>query len=131
MTRLRRRLRGEDGAVAIEYVLWLPVLLLVLTLTTDAALLLHQRSQFHAAARDLSRLVSVGAATPGEAMARADQSFGAISGFQRSVTEADGFVTTRLSAPFESLTRFSGRFVGASIGASVTMYIEAPVPAGS
>lgn len=116
--------KDEEGGVTIEYVLWLPIWVLIMTLTVDATLLFHQRSQFFVAARDMSRLVAVGAKTTAEAQSMIEAAYSGVNGFQASVTETDGFVTTHLSAPFESFTHLSGRFVGGTLNSSVTMYVE-------
>ncbi|KAA9009774.1 TadE/TadG family type IV pilus assembly protein [Histidinibacterium aquaticum] len=126
LSRLWRRMRREEGSVTLEYVLWLPVWLLIMTLTVDATMLFQQRSQFYVAARDTSRLVAVGAKTASEAETLVEQGFSRYTGFDASVTMADGFVTTAVSAPFSSITAFSGYLASGNLTAAVTMYVEAP-----
>lgn len=133
LRRALRRYRGaEDGNVTIEYVLWLPIWVIIMTMTADATTLFHQRSQFFLAARDMSRQVSVGAKTLAEAELSVEAAFSRIAGFDATVTESNGFVTTSLSAPFGSFTNLSGKIVNGNLRASVTMYIEAveETPAG-
>lgn len=132
---LRRFRRAEEGNVTIEYVLWLPIWIVIMSMTADATTLFHQRSQFFLAARDMSRQVSVGAKSLAEAEASVEAAFSRIGGFDAVVTETGGFVTTSLSAPFASFTNLSGKIVGGTLRASVTMYIEAvpeeEAPAGA
>ncbi len=124
--RQRRRVLCEDesGGVTVEYVLWLPIWIIIMTMTADATILFHQRSQFFLAARDMSRQVAVGALTTAEAEQSVEGAFAQVNQFDATVSTANGFVTTTLSAPFESFTHLSGKITGGTLNASVTMYIE-------
>ena len=122
----KRFARQQDGNVTIEYVLWLPIWVVIMTMTVDVTILFHQKSQLYLAARDMSRQVSVGSMTTSEAEASVEQAFAKIQNFDATLTENNGFVTTTLGAPFRSYTRLSGKFLNGTLRASVTMYVEAP-----
>ena len=115
---------SEDAGVTIEYVLWLPIWIIIMTMTADATILFHQKSQFFLAARDMSRQVAVGAKNLAEAESSVETAFALVDGFDATVSESNGFVTTTLTAPFGSFTRLSSKIAGGSLTASVTMYIE-------
>jgi Flp pilus assembly protein TadG len=60
---VRRRdsfLRNTDGNASIEFVLWLPILVGLISLFTDAALILNGQAQAVRVAQDANRAYSVG-----------------------------------------------------------------------
>ncbi|MBA3908876.1 MAG: hypothetical protein C0524_03100 [Rhodobacter sp.] len=56
----RLLLGREDGSATIEFVLWLPIVILVLTLIVDASMLFMGRTQAISVLQDTNRLYSVG-----------------------------------------------------------------------
>lgn len=53
-------LRREDGSSTIEFVLWLPIVILILLLIVDASMLFMSRSHAIRVLQDTNRLYSVG-----------------------------------------------------------------------
>lgn len=60
--RVPRALRAfgkrSDGSVTVEFVLWLPVFLSVIMLSTDASVMFMRQSNFWNVSRDTARIVS-------------------------------------------------------------------------
>ena len=63
----RSALLGEKGSATVEFVMWLPIFLLLFSAVTDVSLLLSMQSRMFDVARDSSRLVSLGRMTEAEA----------------------------------------------------------------
>jgi Flp pilus assembly protein TadG len=59
MTRIRRRFRGQRGAVAVEFALILPVLLLIVLGTIEFGRVYSQFQVFNGAAREGARCAAV------------------------------------------------------------------------
>ncbi|MGL4235704.1 TadE/TadG family type IV pilus assembly protein [Tabrizicola sp.] len=57
---LKGYLRCEDGSATIEFVLWLPIIVLVLLLIVDSSMLFMSRSHAIRVLQDTNRLYSVG-----------------------------------------------------------------------
>lgn len=53
-------LRREDGSATIEFVLWVPIVVLILTLIVDASMLFMGRTHAIRVLQDTNRLYSVG-----------------------------------------------------------------------
>lgn len=135
--RLRARIaRDEDGGATVEFVLWLPIFMVVVALIVDSTMLLQTQSRFFDLARNASRQVATGAMTEAEAKNYVLTTFGNDSSFQAEVeTDQTGtLVTTTISVPFRKVMIMSGKF--GSIGdnvltASISMVKEASSEAGS
>lgn len=56
----RRSVKSEDGAVSIEFVFWLPVLVFLLSVTADASLIFGTKAQILRVVQDANRATSVG-----------------------------------------------------------------------
>jgi len=56
----REFLQREDASATIEFVLWLPIVILILLLIVDASMLFMSRSQAIRILQDTNRLYSVG-----------------------------------------------------------------------
>ncbi len=71
--KIRAFLRDESGSSTIEFVLWLPIVLLILLLIVDASMLFMSRSHAIRVLQDTNRLYSVGqfTGTPVERIAQA------------------------------------------------------------
>ena len=71
LRRILNRGRNEDGGVSVEFVLWLPIYVIILTLTVDTSLLFLGQSGLWNAAHDTSRQLSMGEMTEAEGEAYA------------------------------------------------------------
>ena len=68
---MRRKLRGyrddEDGSHTIEFVLWVPIFILILSLVVDVCFLFLAQSRMFDVASDATRQLAIGRKTPSEA----------------------------------------------------------------
>lgn len=71
--KIKTFLRQEDGTSTIEFVLWLPIVVLILLLIVDLSMLFMSRSQAMRVLQDTNRLYSVGqfTGTPAERITKA------------------------------------------------------------
>ena len=71
--KIKTFLRQEDGTSTIEFVLWLPIVVLILLLIVDSSMLFMSRSQAMRVLQDTNRLYSVGqfTGTPAERITKA------------------------------------------------------------
>ena len=120
---LRNWRKEEGGSASIEFLLWVPAMVLFLTLTTDATLLMHQQQNLYNVARDASRQVSLGQRTTGEAEEIAATVLG-VAADSVTIEVAGDFVTTNISVPVEDYAKISGFFVNGDLNAAVSMWIE-------
>jgi Flp pilus assembly protein TadG len=58
-TMIRRFMRRDDGSATIEFVLWLPVYILIIGIITDATCLFVGQTQMWSIASNASRLVAL------------------------------------------------------------------------
>lgn len=119
-----RFFRDKSGSATVENVLWFPILFAVLGLTVDATLLMQRQSSFFIAARDASRQVALGQRTEDQVAAALEAQFEGIEGLEVVVTENNGFVNSRISAPFNSFTLFASPLAVGTLSANVAMWIE-------
>ena len=70
-SRVSEFLRDEHGSATIEFVLWVPTIVFLLVIVTDASILYLTHTEMWNAARDTARSLSVGAVTAAEAPDRA------------------------------------------------------------
>jgi Flp pilus assembly protein TadG len=120
---IRRFSLDEDGTTSIEFLMWVPVMVMFLTMTTDATLLMHQQQNLYTAARDASRQVALGQKTDDEAQEELIERLG-IDTLTAEVAIENGFVITTISVPFKEVTHISGLFVDGNLSADVSMWIE-------
>lgn len=104
---LKSRLIEEDGSATIEFVLWVPVFVLILGLIFDVSYVFMSQSRMQDAVADASRRWAVGTLTQQEAEAYAS-SAAIIRGHTpaASGSEANGAVTMTLSIPVTNITTF-------------------------
>lgn len=119
-----QRFRADErGSSSIEFLLWIPVMVMMLTMTTDATLLMYKQQDMYNAARDAARQVALGQRTDAQARnslaTRVD-----IDGAVATVEQSNGFVTTKVSAPSSSIAPISGFFVDVTLSAEVSMWVE-------
>jgi Flp pilus assembly protein TadG len=69
--RSSRFLRDERGSATIEFVLWVPVFVVLLVATTDATILYLSHTEMWNVSRDIARRLSVGDITEGQAVEEA------------------------------------------------------------
>ena len=120
---VRRFRKSEDGSSSVEFLIWVPVMVFFLTMTTDATLLMHEQQNLYNAARDASRQVALGQKNEEEAEDELFARFN-IPTLIADVTIADGYVKTSITVPFDEITRISGFFVNGNLGAEVSMWVE-------
>ncbi len=126
---IRAALRGERASATVEFVVWLPFFIILLGAIADVSLLLNHQSRMFDVARDASRLVSLGRMTDVEAEAWARDSLAGKT-LEVEVTVLDGFVTTRVLAPYSNAIVFGRGFLGTNkISADMTMLMEVEPPA--
>ncbi len=70
--KLRRFHQQDSGAVTVEYVLWLPFLVVFTLFIVDTSVTLHQHARMWDTARYTARLVSTGDATEAAAIRYAE-----------------------------------------------------------
>lgn len=126
----RKRLENDAGGATVEFVLWLPVFMLIVALIVDATLLLQTQSRFFDVARTASRQVALGIMNEAEAENYVLEAFGNNGSFSASVaTDKTGnLVTTTIEVPFSKIMIMSSNvsaFGGASLSASISMVKEA------
>jgi Flp pilus assembly protein TadG len=63
-----RFLRDEQGSATIEFVLWVPVFVILLVATTDATILYLHHTEMWNVSRDVARRVAVGDLTEADAV---------------------------------------------------------------
>ena len=74
--KLRAFISDDRGMATIEFVLWVPVYVILLVAVTDASILYLTHSEMWNAARDTARRISVGAMTAADAPDRARDPLG-------------------------------------------------------
>lgn len=120
--------RNDEGAVTVEFVLWVPVFVLILMLVVDASMLFVAQSNFWGVARDTARRVAINSMTNAEAdtWATAEAAFGSIAP-EVDVLSAGGNVEVTISTPFSDVDVFGLMGLsGLDLVAEVTQRIENP-----
>lgn len=97
---------GEDGAVTVEFVLWLPLILAVMGFIADASLAFGSRSTIMRVLQDTNRAVSVGKITDlTEAEAQLTAAIAGIAPNAIVETTVDqGVITSVVTVPIRDLT---------------------------
>jgi len=70
---LSRFLRDDSGSATIEFVLWVPVFVVLLVATTDATILYLSHTEMWNVSRDIARRIAVGDITADEAVNEAQK----------------------------------------------------------
>lgn len=114
----------------MEFVLWLPIFMMIVALIVDVTLLLQTQSRFFDVARTSSRQVALGIMTEAEAESYVRTTFGGDASYGANVEtdETGSLVTTTISVPFSKIMVMSGNvsaFGGATLSASISMVKEA------
>lgn len=130
---LRKFLNDENGAVTVEFVLWVPVFLMLIAAAVDLSTLFMNQSNLWHVTRDAARIVSRHGMTPAEAETYLKNN-GTISSFiadpandvDVSLDSSNLYVTASVDATLTELDvfgffNFTPNFV---INASVTLAME-------
>jgi len=121
------RFKDTRGAVTIEFVLWVPVFILILAITVDAAILFKTQANLWTVARDAGRQMSTGLYSNSQAEAYANSQF-ALWGITGTAvaSQTNDNVTMVISVPVAAVTPFHvvNAFTDGTIVASVTQRKE-------
>ncbi|MEX0970848.1 MAG: TadE/TadG family type IV pilus assembly protein [Paracoccaceae bacterium] len=127
---LKRKLGAfadSRGAVSVEFVLWVPVFILILALTVDATILFKTQANLWTVARDAGRQMSTGLYSNSQAESYAESQFAnwGITG-TATASQTNDSVTMQISVPVASVTpfRIAGAFTDGAIVAVVTQRKE-------
>jgi len=119
--------RNSDGGASVEFVVWVPVFVLIMGFVVDVTFVMTQQSRFFDVARDSSRLVALGVLDSSQAQAQAESQLGS-GGFTVVVNEDATFATTTITVPMSDIAIFGAVWpTGGNLSASVSMYREAAV----
>jgi Flp pilus assembly protein TadG len=125
--RLRRFFSRSQGGMTIEFIMWVPVLVGVISLTVQTSMIFTTQSNYWSVARDTARIVARHAMTEtvAETYAISQASTNMVTPTV-DVTIGNSSVTVLISAPASSVTPFSGIGIlsGVTIGATVTQALE-------
>jgi Flp pilus assembly protein TadG len=130
LTRSIRSFRnGSDGAVTVEFVLWVPVFTGLLLLTADASVVFMNQSNFWNVTRDTARIVSRHGLEPeaAEAYARNNAAFGAYTpDVKVEVDDQAATVTVTIIGQSEEMAPFGmlSYALGDTISTRVTQSLE-------
>lgn len=126
----RRSARDEDGGLTVEFVLWVPIFVLIMGLVVDVTMIMTQHSRFYDIARDATRQVALGISTKEQAKADLETRL-AGTGFTVTVDEDAEYATTTITASITDVVMFGGAFpFDGDLTASVSMFREAAVSSG-
>ncbi len=126
---LGRFLKGNDGSVTVEFVLWLPLFLALILVTADASLAFTRQSNFWTVSRDTARIVSRHGLDTGEAQ-RYAQRQARFSGYTPDVSvrvdPIASTVTVTITGDAKKLAPFGvlGLALGSTVSAQVTQTLE-------
>jgi Flp pilus assembly protein TadG len=127
--RIKAFLRQEDGSSTIEFVLWLPIVVLILLLIVDSSMLFMSRSHAIRVLQDTNRLYSVGqfTGTSAERINKAQNyAMARLRGFSPSATatttEANRVVRTRATMETREIAQIG--FLGMMIDTTMVVVAE-------
>ena len=101
--RLKTFKRNEDGAIAIESVLWFPVYAAIAALLVDATSLVLTQTRMQQAAADAARMVAIGRITESQAVDLITQRAVASEEYNVDINISDYVVSASVSMDFENL----------------------------
>lgn len=125
--RMRSFARREEGVATIEFVLWIPLVMLLLLLTTQVALLFMTEARYGDVARDTARLIARHALDADEAEEYVQTLFGGADLAPAvAVAVSGGRVEVVLSKPAGEIAAMNplGLADGFEIGAGVIHQME-------
>lgn len=118
---IRRMMRSEDGSSTIEFVLWLPILVSLITITADASLILGAKARVLRVVEDANRATAIGRfRTVAETQDYVKANIGTYAA-QATVTSvfSGGVVSTTVVIPSKALMAVG--FLGYLTGINVTV----------
>lgn len=123
--RFLKRYRSESGASTVEFVMWLPVVLLVLALIADTALILGGQARVLRVVQDANRAMSIGRirqTADVEQLIHAQISGLAPTSTVETTVSSNGLITSIVSIPVGDLA--STGLVSAFSGLVVTVQAQ-------
>lgn len=120
LSRVRRFRSREDGAITVEFVVWMPVMFLFLTLAVDVTMILHSYSYVSRVVHDENRRLSAAiTSNTAEAESRIEAALTGFSSNAEASTSITGdIITSSVAIPaadlavspiFDGLTSFTIR----------------------
>jgi Flp pilus assembly protein TadG len=126
--RVSQFLRDENGSATIEFVLWVPVFVVILVAATDATILYLHHTEMWNVSRDVARRVAVGDLTETDAATVVQNEMFLYSRAYTVLTsnpaELDVQITIQTSVADASVFGFFKPVLGRYLTASVTMRRE-------
>lgn len=121
-----RFLRDEGGSATIEFVLWVPVFVVLLVATTDATILYLSHTEMWNVSRDIARRIAVGDITTDEAVNEAQKELFLYSRTYRVAAESgiDVVVEIQTNVGDASVFGFFKPVLGRELSARVVMRRE-------
>ena len=129
--RIRAFISDDRGTATIEFVLWVPVYVIILVAVTDASILYLTHTEMWNTARDSARRISVGVMAAADAPDRARERL-LLSGRTYTVAASDaGPVIVEISVGVgdASVFGFFKPVLGRELNVRVVMWKEWPPPA--
>lgn len=124
---LRRFRNADSGAVTVEFVIWVPVFILILAITVDATILFKTQANMWTVARDVGRQMSTGLYNNTQALTYANSQLASwgIPG-TANVAQTNDNVTVTVSVPVTSVVPFNivGAFTAGNISATIVQKKE-------
>ena len=125
--RFKSMVRSEDGAVSVDFVMWVPILFAIILLATDATLAFMRQSQMWQVSRETARVVSrygmdeLTAEAHAASQVRIGTTLPAVD-----VAFGPADVTVSMSMPIAEMTMFNtlGFAIGDTITTTVTHAME-------
>lgn len=118
-----RRFANDEGSVTVEFVLWVPIFVLILAITVDATILFKTQANLWTVARDTGRQMSTGLFTNSQAEAYGQAQLG-IWGMPGTVTasQTNDTVTVSILVPVAAVTPF--RIVNAFTSGNISAFVS-------
>ncbi len=125
-----RRYRDDSGSVTVEFVLWVPIFLVILGIMVDVSMMFLTQSNLWQVARDTARQISIRQLTTVTAAKNYAETAGTFSGNRPTATiainNATQTVTVQLAVPIRDVGVFGVLNIGGNndLVASVTSRLE-------
>ncbi len=129
--RVSEFLRDEHGSATIEFVLWVPLYVVLLVAVTDASVLYLTHTEMWNTARDTARRISVGGINAADAPGYASNKL-LLSGRTYTLSASDAgpvMVEISVNVGDASIFGFFKPVLGLHLTARVVMWKEWPLPA--
>lgn len=123
----KRFVKDETGSVTIEFVLWVPVFVLILAITVDASILFLTQANLWSIARDTTRFMATGLLSDVGAEAYALDRMAAWGANTTIIASRDAnLVSLSMSVPISDVSPFNivGSFTSGNIGIALDQHIE-------